>query len=81
MWKLSFIVIALVIAFIAWQELNIFRGKEILRKKKLSALTAGKDTLEDETIRADTLDITAEASVRKAQNDAFEKEIDNIREK
>ncbi len=80
MWKLGFIIVVLVGAFIVWQELKIFRSKETVRVKKLKDLTAGKEELADENLRADTLDVTAETSVRRAQNDAFEDEINKIGE-
>jgi predicted Holliday junction resolvase-like endonuclease len=79
--KLLLFLILLVLFLTIWKEISEFRQQEEVRKKKLEQLKSNKDQLSNEELRSSSLEVKAEAVVRKAQNDAFEKEIKGLEEK
>lgn len=77
--KLFFLLMALVILFIARQEFKIYRMSEEERLKKRKELLKVKEDLSDELLREDTLDVEAEVVVRRVQNDDFKQQINELR--
>jgi uncharacterized protein YpmS len=78
--KLLFFAILLVIFLIVWREISEFKQKEIKRKEKLNQLLSSKEQLSNEELRSSSLEVEAKTAIRKAKNNAFEKEIKNLEE-
>ena len=79
--KLLIVLILFVLFLIIWKELSEYKQQEEKRIQKLKELTQNNEELTSEEIRGSSLEIKAEATVRKARNDAFEKEIKGLEEK
>ena len=70
-----------VVAALVYKEFKLYQQSEVTRKERLAGVTASKDTLDDEELRSNELDTKAKAVVRRAKNNAFEKEINSLEDK